>query len=270
VMREATESLRAESEYGKLCTAYVAMTRSKFALYVLTSKLATSTTAKSFARLLRLTLSDDQAFVSGHADWCDSHPLHTDAEVSLSGDVTTAALPKCIAGSPHPVSPSSLTRKKVAKVTELEGDSAISLEAADLGTEIHELLSRIEWNTAKIDLSSCSKPARELLETFLKSAEAEEVFSKPGEGWILWKEKPFDLMDSGKWISGIFDRVHFRREGGKAVEARIYDYKTNRSTPEAIAQQYEGQMEQYRLAAAKLLGITIDKVSARTISIRQS
>ena len=77
-------------------------------------------------------------------------------------------------------------------------------------------------------------------------------------------------MAGGKWISGIFDRVHIRWEGGKAVEARIYDYKTNRSTAEAIAQQYEWQMEQYRLAAAKLLGITIDKVSARTIPIRQS
>jgi ATP-dependent exoDNAse (exonuclease V) beta subunit len=77
-------------------------------------------------------------------------------------------------------------------------------------------------------------------------------------------------MSGGKWISGIFDRVHIRREGGKAVEARIYDYKTNRSTPEAIAQQYEGQMEQYRLAASKLLGITIDKVSAQTIPIRHS
>jgi ATP-dependent exoDNAse (exonuclease V) beta subunit len=271
-MREATESLRAESEYGKLCTAYVAMTRSKFALYVLTSKLATPTTAKSFARLLRLTLSDDQAFVSGHADWYDSHPLHTDTdtEVSRSGDAGTAALPKCIAGTPHPVSPSSLTGKQVAKVAEPEGDSTISLEAADLGTEVHELLSRIEWDTTKIDLTSCSKSARELLEIFLKSAEAEEVFSKPGEDWILWNEKPFDLMAGGKWISGIFDRVHIWREGGKAVEARIYDYKTNRSTPEAIAQQYEGQMEQYRLAAAKLLGITIDKVSAQTVPIRQS
>jgi ATP-dependent exoDNAse (exonuclease V) beta subunit len=76
-------------------------------------------------------------------------------------------------------------------------------------------------------------------------------------------------MAGGQWISGIFDRVHIRRERGKAVEARIYDYKTNRSTPEAIAGQYEGQMEQYRQAAAKLLGITTDNVSARTIPIRQ-
>ena len=52
------------------------------------------------------------------------------------------------------------------------------------------------------------------------------------------------------------------------MEARIYDYKPNLSTPEAIAQQYEGQMEQCRLEAAKLLGITIDNVSARTVPIR--
>jgi len=131
------------------------------------------------------------------------------------------------------------------------------------------VLSRIEWNTEQADLSGCSPVARELLTLFLKSAEAKAVFSKPAGEWDLWNEKPFDLVIDGKWISGCFDRVHVRREGGKAVEAHILDYKTNRSTPEAIAKEYEGQMEQYRQAASRLLGLPLDKISAKTVPIRR-
>ena len=54
------------------------------------------------------------------------------------------------------------------------------------------------------------------------------------------------------------------------MEARIYDYKTNRSTPENIALEYQPQMEQYCKAASILLGIAIDNVSARTVPIRQT
>ena len=75
-------------------------------------------------------------------------------------------------------------------------------------------------------------------------------------------------MIEGQWVSGCFDRVHVRREGGKPVEAHILDYKTNRSTPEAIAREYDGQMEQYRKAASILLGIGIERVTARTVPIR--
>ena len=121
-----------------------------------------------------------------------------------------------------------------------------------------------------MDLSGCSTQARQLLELFLRSEVAKSLFSKLGENWEIWNEKPFDLMIDGQWISGIFDRVHVRREGGKAIEAHILDYKTNRKSPEAIAEDYQGQMAQYRKAASKLLGISVDKVSARTVPIRQT
>ena len=75
-------------------------------------------------------------------------------------------------------------------------------------------------------------------------------------------------MIDGQWISGIFDRVQILRERGRPVKADILDYKTNRATPEAIKEEYEGQMEQYRKAAAQLLGLPIENVTARTVSIR--
>jgi ATP-dependent exoDNAse (exonuclease V) beta subunit len=269
-MSEAREEIRSEQEYGKLCAAYVAMTRSRQALYVLTKKLKADTSARNFARLLMLTIPAASDVVErGDDTWFQGHPIRE--EVS-SGTATgqSLLLPACTAGTPHPLSPSSLAGKKVAGIEGPEGGGSSSLDAADLGTEIHEVLSRIEWDQGKTDLGSCSSEARRLLEVFLKTSGAKALFARPGEDWDLWNEKPFDLVLGGKWISGIFDRVHIRRVGGKPVEARIYDYKTNRSTPDAIAGEYQGQMEQYRQAAASLLGLGIDQVSARTVPIRQN
>jgi len=267
VMSEAREAIRAQEEYGQLCAAYVAMTRSRQALYVLTKKLKEDTSAKNFARQLMLTLSPGSDVVPfGKEDWYKSHPIEGEKKAPIDRD--SLPISECTAGTPHPLSPSSLAGKKTHP-TEKAAEGTHSLDAADLGTEIHEVLSRIEWDAAQVDLSSCSKEARSLIELFLESSEAKELFGCPGEGWELWNEKPFDLMIDGKWISGIFDRVHIRKVGGKTVEAKIFDYKTNRSTPEKIAEEYEGQMEQYRKAAAKLLGISPDKVVARTVPIRR-
>jgi ATP-dependent exoDNAse (exonuclease V) beta subunit len=189
------------------------------------------------------------------------------------GESKESPLSPCTSGTPHPLSPSSLAAKKSlpkSKEHEVEGhgEGTCSLDAADIGTEIHEVLSRIEWDTSVVDLSTISEKARELLEAFFMSEEAKSVFTKPGENYELWNEKPFDLMIDGQWISGIFDRVQIRREGGRPVKADILDYKTNQKTPEAIKEEYEGQMEQYRVAASKLLGINLDWVSARTVPIR--
>jgi len=267
VMSASREEIRAEEEYGKLCASYVAMTRSRQALYVLTKKLKPDTSAKNFARFLMLSIDYGSEKVPfGNEEWYESHSPRDEEKPKEERE--PMMLVPCKSGTPHPLSPSSIAGSK-PNPTIKEGEVSYSSDAADLGTEIHEVLSQIEWNPANIDLSSCSHPARELVIIFLNSAEAKSLYAKPREDWVLWNEKPFDLMACGQWISGIFDRVHIRREGGKAVEARIYDYKTNRSTPEAIARQYEGQMEQYRQAAAKLLGITIDNVSARTIPIRR-
>ena len=269
VMRGARQEIQAEQEYGKLCAAYVAMTRSKQALYVLTKKLKSDTTSKNFARLLMLTMNPGSEVVqSGSQTWFEKHDLRADEAAPAASNVPHIV--PCTAGTPHALSPSSLDKKSSPSAQSPESAlrAAFSSDAADLGTEIHEVLSRIEWDPSKADLSKCSAPARELLEQFLRSERAREVFIRPSGEWDLWNEKAFDLMIQGSWVSGCFDRVHVRRENGQAVEAEIYDYKTNRSTPEAIAREYEGQMEQYRKAASILLGIGIDKVSAQTVPVR--
>jgi len=264
----------ASESYENLCVAYVAMTRSKHALYVVTNEIGPASKAKNFGRLLKLTLNTaSSVYEKGNETWyqCKEEPENTNTSKNQTPATPSEkpGLPACSAGTPHAVSPSSLALK-VKQSKETPGKSMFSADAAELGTEIHELLSQIEWDHSKIDLSSCSSEAGRLLGGFLNSAEAKTLFTQPGKDWDFWNEKAFDLMDGDQWISGILDRVHIRSENGKAVEARIYDYKTNRSTPEAIAKEYHEQMEQYRQAIAKLLGISVDKVTARIVPIRQS
>jgi len=264
VMDAARTEIRSEEEYGKLCTAYVALTRSRHALYVLTKWLKPDTETKNFARLLMLTINHGSPRLEwGDADWFEEHTSR--GKVRVAPAFAPSALAPCEAGTPHALSPSSLS-KKVAAAEEAGSRAAFSPDAADLGTEIHEVLAGIGWDIRAVDLSACSGKARELLEPFLRSRSAKAVFDKPAGDWDLWNERSFDLMIDGAWVSGCFDRVHVRREEGIPVEARIYDYKTNRSSPEAIAKEYEGQMEQYRKAASILLGI--DKVTASTVPIR--
>lgn len=270
VMEEALTEIRSEEEYGKLCTAYVALTRSRHALYVLTKWLGPETEMKNFARLLMLTINHGSPVVeSGDADWFAARTARGNVPAQSASSPT--ALPPCTAGTPHALSPSSLAKKSVSSSQSPEGAvrAAFSTDAADLGTEIHEVLSRITWDIKEADLSGCSAEARRLLEVFLGTPEANSLFTKPNGEWSCWNEKPFDLVIDGQWISGCFDRVHVRREGGRAVEAHILDYKTNRSTPEAIAKEYEGQMEQYRQAASLLLGLAPDHITATTIPIRR-
>jgi ATP-dependent exoDNAse (exonuclease V) beta subunit len=273
VMAEAHNALETQKVYGTLCASYVAVTRSRRALYIVTDSLPDRTDAKHFGRLLEVLLNPGSShYEKGDWDWYEEKLLPNTGvaqEVSSQVSDVQATLGRCTVTTPHPVSPSSLAVKKAAKkFTRAQGDELDTLDATDLGTEIHELLSRIEWDASLVDLSGCSQKAHELLESFLKSERAKSLYTNPGEDWDLWNEKPFDLMIDGQWISGIFDRVHIRREGGKPLEACIFDYKTNRSLPEAIAEEYQGQMDQYRKAASKLIGIGMEKVSAETVPIR--
>ncbi len=269
---DALEQNQTRESYEKLCIAYVGMTRSKHALYVVTNQIKPDSKAKNFGRLLRLTLNTaSSVYEKGNASWYERKEEIGNTKGSKDQTPSVPAekpkIPACSTGTPHALSPSSLALK-VKQSKNAPGKSIFSSEAAELGTEIHDVLSRIGWDIFEVDLASCTPEANRLLKEFLKSAEAKALFTQPGEEWDFWNEKSFDLLDDNQWVSGVFDRVHVRWEGGKAMEAHIYDYKTNRSTPEAIAKEYEGQMEQYRKATSKLLGIDIEKVSARTVPIR--
>jgi hypothetical protein len=144
---------------------------------------------------------------------------------------------------------------------------AHSRDASDVGSEIHEALAAIPWLDATPSFPECSGQARQLLEAFFTTPTAQKLFSRPEEPCELWREKSFDVLVGGQWVSGVFDRVHIRLQpDGQPASATIYDFKTDKSPPEEIQSRYAPQMAAYRAAAAILLGLT--DVAVETVPIR--
>ena len=61
------KQLEAEARYNDLCTAYVALTRPKYGLYVLSQALGERSTSKHFGKHLQATLDPD--WKSGNPEW---------------------------------------------------------------------------------------------------------------------------------------------------------------------------------------------------------
>ena len=77
-------------------------------------------------------------------------------------------------------------------------------------------------------------------------------------------------MRTGDTITrGFVDRLVTLQAGSKAIAADIIDYKTDRidlSDPEALAQRveyYRPQLQAYKVAVGKLLGLPPERISAR-------
>jgi ATP-dependent exoDNAse (exonuclease V) beta subunit len=144
------------------------------------------------------------------------------------------------------------------------------------GTLVHELCSHLEWDveaflaglkakTWPVETPESYDEAAAAIEACLKSAPvAELLLSKPA-GALLWNERKATLMHEGKAISAVFDRVHVI----PGQSATVIDYKTNDCSVEHLREMYQGQMDLYRIAVAKLCGLTPDKVRCVLIHVRQ-
>ena len=71
VLRHQAERLNAESKTNELCSAYVALTRAKRALYVISDELAETSKATHFGRHLQLSLGD--RWSQGDAEWFEKN-----------------------------------------------------------------------------------------------------------------------------------------------------------------------------------------------------
>ena len=261
-LRTQLEIDDAESKYGNLCKAYVALTRAKKALYVVTTELGEKTKSKNFARHLQLQFGNPAAQF-GEADWFEQFPIITEA---ASAESTRPAFVKPAKSTPKPVSPSSFKDQ----ASEGRGFLTLSQEASELGTEVHEALAGMEWmETTTLQLGNLSIEAANLVRGFLKKPIAQEVFTKPEQPHDLWRERAFDVTLDGQWVSGVFDRVVVHRsDEGAPLSATIYDFKTDHGSAAEIDERYAGQMEVYRKAVCQLLSLSSDYVKSQILCVR--
>jgi len=92
--------------------------------------------------------------------------------------------------------------------------------------------------------------------------------------WELYRERSFAVRDGDVILSGTFDRLVVLYDGDRAVGADVLDYKSDDvpgDNPQAIdarVEQYRPQLDAYRLATGKLLGLAPASVSARLLFVR--
>lgn len=271
----------AEGGYEALALLYVALTRAKRGLYVIT-KAPGDSASRNYPRLLAATLGGGAeqareisvgaarftgAWSEGEANW---HEF-----VKAPPPVPVRAGPVRIESEA-----AGLRRLPALRPSAGEGVSvsarrfALSLgrEAADFGTAVHRLLAQVEWRTGDTKppgwmTANESAEALAEAEAALNSSELSAVWSRPAVVHVdLWRERAFEMVWDEAWVTGKMDRVVIEcAADGRAMRATVYDFKTDRIEVEQIpsaVSKHDRQMRLYRQATAKLTGLPEHAVGA--------
>ena len=282
--------------YEELCLLYVAMTRAKRGLYILVPPAPRSRSAAlHVAGVVRHTVSaaadaasspkcDDpesgdeptrvELFANGSEDW-----FANVAAVATCPE--TAAMPPTArrAASPENARRQRFTRRVPSRLGAAPFPaprffSQAMPQSREFGTALHALFQELEWLDSGAADAAVERwhrrfprlpDAAAVEQTFrraLQTAEVRAALRRPPAGEaLLWREKSFELILDGEWISGTFDRVVLQRlHDGPWQTAQILDFKSSRLDSEAdegdAAQRYAPQLRLYRQAVAALTGIT--------------
>lgn len=257
-----SEKLDAARRYEDLCNAYVALTRAKRALHIVSHTIPDNSKATNFGRHLALALGN-QPHSAGDPAWFQTN---TPAPTPPSHPTTPPPFHPPTTTTPRPTTPSS--QPPTHDSTHSSTHTTLTSAATTLGTQVHEALATIEWSDSP-SATAASRHANSLLATFLASPLAREVFSRPNPHTTLWRERPFDVLLDGQWFSGIFDRVIIHHTpDGTPSSATIFDFKTDQAPHQTIQSRHATQMSTYQRAAATLLNLPPSQITPRLIPIR--
>ena len=276
--------------FESLCRLYVAMTRAKRGLYLIAEPPPQDGKAMTEAKFLRSMLGDQEnelenscyeiEWQTGDAAWFASSNR---AEPKQPG----------IRVAPPPLGELLREFQPLAKRVTPSGEEDFQVKGSvlfsegrepgrRLGSLVHELLSQVEWWDAQSSMAELESrwktagllrgeaieaTAVAMVRGVLASKAATYAFAKPAADAEAWRERPFDLIHEGSWISGIFDRVVVRRES-----VRLIDFKTDEVADEQALQEkvagYRPQIVLYRQALARLTGLKPEQIECALLFTR--
>ena len=280
----------AAAGFDALSVLYVAMTRAKRALYMITSFAGKSATAFTAAEFLKgqLVRGEPRAepwngetvsfcYETGHADWF----------------ANCKAKAEPVAEAPLPPQPAAvggrgllLIEPSTDTVSERRAAWLFNAEARDVldfGSLVHALFERVEWSdTADIDaiVETCmaagaegdtvKRDAAAQFRAAMAKPEVRAALAKPEGNTRLWREKRFEIVLDERLVSGVFDRVLIRLDAGRKPEsAAILDFKSDRvaSAAEiaAAAGRHRPQLDLYRRALSRILSLPESDVTPRLV-----
>ncbi|RFC44768.1 MAG: ATP-dependent helicase/nuclease subunit A [Verrucomicrobia bacterium] len=289
---EARRTLEMNRAYEELAVLYVALTRAKFATHIVCSHpkgdlkgsardLVIAALAPSQEPLHTRTLGGEPTHVlyaAGDPHWHEAQTQRAvpqPAPPSISPVLQRRRFPPL-----HRALPSSSSEDNSSHALETRFFfSRTARDAANYGTKLHAIFEQISWTEDLPDgslherirtLIDENDPSQTLLrDEILEALRAPDVlalFQRANFGHqpILWREKRFEIILNGAWVSGTFDRVVLTSD-----QAWIFDFKTNRvSTPSEIArasESYQPQLSVYRQALSRLAAIPLENIEARLI-----
>lgn len=298
---ELKESRR-RTAFESLCRLYVAMTRAKRGLYFVTETEPATGKAIKESRLLRMTLGRDGnrplaeenntgiiEWETGQADWFKAHPYVPEpVPVPVLLHAPLGELLRETQPLPRRRTPSGEESFKVkGRILFGEGREP----GRRLGTLVHELLAEVEWTPAMDevephwlakglitaeDLQATEGPvaaALTMVRGVLQAEACAAAFARPSPLAQVWRERSFDLVLKGEWISGTFDRVVLNRDAqGRYVSAWVVDFKTDEVSGETSLQEklvgYGPQIALYRNAISRLTGVSESAVRCSLLFTR--
>lgn len=300
VLAPALRAAEEASSFESLCVLYVALTRAKRGLYCITSFPGRSSTAFTAAALLKTQLVGEGAAEGGESvviGGCAARRLWEAGTASWAeaiqrpaGMVSHAAPVRAARGARAPARRRLLSAAPSQGAEHMRsGDLVFSTgahQSRGFGSAVHALFARVTW-WPEVDLTAAVAAWRaggEWEDAVLDSAEAHvrdalaageiaAALARPAGVAEVWRERSFDVVVEGTWVTGTFDRVVVERDAaGAPIRAAVLDYKTNQVEDEGhvaqLVEDYRPQMAAYRRALSALLGMAPEQVALKLILTR--
>ncbi len=300
VLSDAITQVDDDACFDALCLLYVAMTRSRRGLYVISSYPGKTSTLVSEAAFLKYRLTGDPRpelgdtvrigdtdatciYGHGRADWYTEirrrKPRNAETETRIATP-TPLLKPRHLVA----VEPSGQENHDVLASHFFSRDNR---DALDLGNAIHGLFEAVTWSDEtdaetvyrdwQSEVGLPDEAAGDFEAHFLQAFDSPAfrlALARPEGEATLWREQVFETMlpETG-WVRGIFDRVVIIHDAdGRPDRVLVQDYKTNHIQDDAhlaeVADGYRSQLNLYGDAIAHMLGVSREQVSLQLLFTR--
>lgn len=289
VLASHLQTAEEEACFDALCVLYVALTRAKQGLYIITGYPGKQSNSLDSAAFLKHQLTGDRKpvrgqwvklggesvtclYEAGQGDWYEQAPRIA----KPAGPVESKTIPLGYADRPsfrsrlERISPSTVCTGTTP------ADQLFSEQyyrSRKVGTAIHELFRKVGW-IEEVDIDDVIRQwqretgidpelQKEALDRFRHAIVCPDIvraLSRPEGKCTLWRERPFEVIIDDRWVSGTFDRVAIVRQSDEMTTgARIIDYKTDEisepGTMDKLIERYRPQLQLYRQALCRILGL---------------
>ncbi len=289
VLAKYREEREAEAAYEELCKFYVALTRAKHANYLITAPRREGSKSNNFIKLLELTLGSGKSPPTATFGDVSAEVVFSSATKSTSRhwfelvqakpEPQEDAMAIITVDGPGRLRPTRRTPSgsESSSVTARQLFSRGGRFARAYGTLVHAFFEQVEW-LDEVDESMLSKSwanvscpddslrtrAENEVRLCIAAPEVRAVLSRPSAEAVCWREKRFEILLKGEWLSGTFDRVMIEPD-----RATILDFKTDKvETDEAFKARVEGyrpQLQTYREVLHRMTGLQLETIHCRLI-----